>query len=205
MGNHPPSPPVRRRECAEWGTVGLLLLLRQRSPFSWSISAYIHCCLLFRFKKKYAGLFRSSSDSKSSSRGDESNSPQHSEGSPRAHTWCILLLLLWQGCTRSVVLSSCCLVPVICGVSKISDPYHDYPSVMYVKALCLFGRQCKDGLVHKLQLKRLLCYRPNWRDLWTCNGDAHEMAAQRKYGVWWRDKWPAPIKESASTTAATRA
>ena len=27
--------------------------------FSWSISAYIHCCLLLRFKKKYAGLFRS--------------------------------------------------------------------------------------------------------------------------------------------------
>ena len=51
-----------------------------------------------------------------------------------------------------------------------------------------------------------LYHRPNWRDLWTCNGDAHEVAAQRKYGVWWGDKWHAPIKESAfTTTAATRA
>ena len=66
MGNHPPSPPVRRRECAEWGIVGHLLSLRQRSPCSWSISAYIHCCFLFRFKKNHAGLFWPSSDPKSS-------------------------------------------------------------------------------------------------------------------------------------------
>ena len=30
-----------------------------------------------------------------------------------------------QGCTRSVVLSSCCLVPVICGVGKVSDTKHN--------------------------------------------------------------------------------
>ena len=50
------------------------------------ISAYIHCCFLFRVKKKYAGLFRSS-DSKSSPRGDESNLPnksKHREDSPGA-------------------------------------------------------------------------------------------------------------------------
>ena len=29
-----------------------------------------------------------------------------------------------QGCMRSVLLSSCCLVPVICGVGKISDTKH---------------------------------------------------------------------------------
>ena len=29
-----------------------------------------------------------------------------------------------QGCTRSVLLSSCCLVPVICRVGKISDTKH---------------------------------------------------------------------------------
>ena len=62
------------------------IVAETEKPFSWSISAYIHCCLLFKFKKKYARLFRSSSDSKSSPRGDESNSPQHSEHSPRAHT-----------------------------------------------------------------------------------------------------------------------
>ena len=109
-----------------------------------------------------------------------------------------------QGCTRSVVLSSCGLVPVICGVSKISDPYY-FPSVMYVKTLCLFGRKCKDGFVFRLRSEMLLYYRPNWRDPWTCNGDAHEAAAQRKYGVWWGGKWHAPIKESVSTTATTRA
>ena len=36
-------------------------------------------------------------------------------------------------------------------------------------------------------------------------GSAHEAAAQRKYGVWWGDKCHAPIKQSATTTAATRA
>ena len=42
---------------------------------------------LFIVKNKYAGLpFRSSSDSKSFPRGDESNSTQHSGDSPRAHT-----------------------------------------------------------------------------------------------------------------------
>ena len=76
---------------------------------------------------------------------------------------------------------------------------------MYVKTLCLLGREYKDGLVYKLLLEKFLYCRPNWRDLWTCNGDAHEVAAQRKYGVWWGDNWHAPIKESASTAAATRA
>ena len=54
---------------------------------------------------------------------------------------------VWQRYTRSVVLSSCCLVPAICGVSKISHPQHYYPSVMYVKTLCLLGRKCQDGLL----------------------------------------------------------
>ena len=78
---------------------------------------------------------------------------------------------------------------------------------MYVETLCLLGRKCKDGLVYKLLVWEIfLYYCPNWRDLCTCNGDVHEVAAQRKYGVWWGDKWHAPIKESASsTTAATRA
>ena len=35
---------------------------------------------------------------------------------------CPTTAAVWQGCTRGVVLSSCCLAPVICGVSKISDP-----------------------------------------------------------------------------------
>ena len=51
---------------------------------------------------------------------DKSNSSQYSEDSPRART-CILLLLLCSRGARSVVLSSYCLVPVICGVGKISD------------------------------------------------------------------------------------
>ena len=47
----------------------------------------LYCCLLLRFKKNMLDcLVRSSSDSRSSPRGDESNSPQHSEDSPRAHT-----------------------------------------------------------------------------------------------------------------------
>ena len=29
-----------------------------------------------------------------------------------------------QGCTLSLVLSSCCLVPLMCGVGKISDTNH---------------------------------------------------------------------------------
>ena len=59
MGNHPPTPPVVAESARnEKLYVGLLLWsLRQRSPFSWSISACIHCCLLFKFKIKYAGLF----------------------------------------------------------------------------------------------------------------------------------------------------
>ena len=36
--------------------------------------------------RRITRLFRSSSDSTSSPRGDESNSPQHSEDSTRAHT-----------------------------------------------------------------------------------------------------------------------
>ena len=52
-----------------------------------------------------------------------------------------------------------------------------------VKTLCLFGRKRKDGLVDKLQSKRFLYYRPSWRNLWTCDGDAHEVAAQGYGGV----------------------
>ena len=78
-------------------------------------------------------------------------------------------------------------------------------SLVRKKTHCLFGRKCKDGLVDILPSESFLYYRINWRDLWTCNGDAHEVAAQPKYGVWWGDKWHAPIKESATTTAATRA
>ena len=39
-----------------------------------------------------------------------------------------------------------------------------------------------------------LYYHPNWRDLWTCYGNADAAAAQQKYAVWWGDKWHAPIK-----------
>ena len=63
--------------------------------------------LLFIFKKNYAGLFWSSSDPKSSPRGDERNSPHHSEDSPRARTWCILLLLLLR-CGKVVRVALCC-------------------------------------------------------------------------------------------------
>ena len=41
-----------------------------------------------------------------------------------------------QGCTRSVVLSSCCLVPGIWGVGKISDPKH-YPWYVHKNAACM--------------------------------------------------------------------
>ena len=75
---------------------------------------------------------------------------------------------------------------------------------MYVKTLCVFGRKCEEGFVYKLSSERFLYYRPNWRDLWTCNGDAHEAAAQRKYGVWRGDKWQTPIKESAFYSSHTR-
>ena len=54
----------------------------------------------------------------------EDNSPQHSEDSPRARTWCVLLLLL---CGRVVHVALCCPHVVWClssGVGKISATKH---------------------------------------------------------------------------------
>ena len=41
---------------------------------------------------------------------DTSNSPQHSEDTPHAHTWCCLMLLLCGRVVCGSVLSECCLV-----------------------------------------------------------------------------------------------
>ena len=49
---------------------------------------------------------------------DTSNSPQHSEDTPRAHAWCCLLLLLCGRVVCGVVFSACCLLSVMCGLRK---------------------------------------------------------------------------------------
>ena len=36
--------------------------------------------------------------------------------------------------------------------------------------------------MNKIMAKRFLYYRQNHRDLWTCDGDAREVAAQRNIG-----------------------
>ena len=52
-------------------------------------------------------------------------------------------------------------------------------------------------MIYIYYFKKILLHRPNWRDIWTCYGHAHAAAAQQKYGVWWGDKWHAPIKATS--------
>ena len=49
-----------------------------------------------------------------------------------------------------------------------------------------------------------LYYRPHWRDLWACCGDAHEAAAQRNYGVWWGQMARSDKKISFYNSSHTR-
>ena len=83
------------------------------------------------------------------------------------------------------------MAPVICDVGKISDTKHFR---WYVRKNTASGDINVRMGWYINYYKRFLYYRPNWRDLWTCYGHAHAAATQQKYGIWWGDKWHAPMK-----------
>ena len=119
-----------------------------------------------------------------------------------SYYYCCRTAAVRQGCTRSVVLFSCCLAPLICGVSK-NDTQHD-PSVECVKILSL---DVNVRMGWYINYHKKFSYIT--AQIGAIYGHAWELRTKRqhsmKYGVWWSDKWHAPIKESAFSTAATRA
>ena len=96
--SHGASAPVSTIVCfLESGKITSGQSLGEKSPLSWSISACIHYCLFFRVGKNHIGLFRSSSDSTSSPRGDECTMPSAAVGPPQHTRW-------WQGYTGDLPL-----------------------------------------------------------------------------------------------------
>ena len=86
-----------------------------------------------------------------------------------------------QDCTRGVLLPSSCLVPVICGVGKISDTKRVDLKVRIDWCIITI----KNIPILPLELAGAVDM------LWTCGRNG---STQQNYGVWWGDKWHAPIK-----------
>ena len=95
-----------------------------------------------------------------------------------------------QSCTLSIVLSSCRLVPVICGMGSISDTQHVDLNV-------------RIGWYIHFNHKGSCITAQIGVNLWTRYGREHAAATQQNYGVWWGDKRYAPIKAVSYSSSHT--
>ena len=80
--------------------------------------------------------------------GSPNPKPQHREDSHAHVIMYPMTAAVRYSCTRSVVLCSGCLVPVICGVGNISEKKH-YPWHV-PKYTASTDSNCKNGLVYTL-------------------------------------------------------